>query len=105
MDTHFTRVEMPCPGLSSPQGHLITLLGLQYSVLGSPMPGCLPHPVWALTGYIHQVALLQTCSLPSSGSDLHIGQTSWVVTVLLDLSSDTLLWATVALSFEGRCLP
>ena len=37
--------------LSSPCGHLLTLFGLQHSVLGSLMPGCFPPSFWALTAY------------------------------------------------------
>ena len=49
---------------------------------------------------LYWVALVRT---RSSTSDPHVGQPSWEVTPLLDLSSDTLLWDVMVLSFEGRC--
>lgn len=92
------RLRCPVP----PCGHLLTLFGLQHSVVASsawitflplsglwqPTPGCLcghpPYPALTLT--------------PTWGSHPGWPLSCW-------LSSDSLLWGTVVLSFKGRCLP
>lgn len=80
-----TSLQPSYPGLgyAHRMGTCSASLGFSTLCWWPPMTGCLPHPV--------------CCG--------HVGQPSWVVTPLLDLSSDTLSWASVALSFRDKCLP
>lgn len=108
---HSTAILLPasvltslCAGLSPPHGHLLALLGLRHSVLGSPH-AWVPSSPHLCSDSLHQPApFLQTPSLPSSDSDTHVGQPSCVVSLLFDLSSGTLLWGTGVLLVRGRCL-
>lgn len=108
-------VRNPC--LRPPFAHLGTLLTLRH-----PIPGCPPFTATLLRP--QHVCQLASCLdvLPSlsglwqstpgcSFEDTQLwlwppcGQPSWEVTPLFSLSSDTLLWDTVSLSFSGSCLP